>query len=257
MAGRLGRKLRGYRIPTRVFLATAEQLPLKPDSFDYVVSTLVLCTVRDPAGALAEVRRVLKSHGQLLLIEHVRSDDPKLACWQDRLRRPWSWFGHGCQCNRDTVENIRAAGFSTSELRRDNQLKVLPIVRPLVIGAAKRARRGRRGGSLAQKALAGLGNAGKGASLGRPVRSRRTGEECPLSRFLFAISLSSPKNRFPLGLDLPSGIKLVVFGCRGQGEPPGVGCQVHGTQRCCQTEPGLPLRNTASSMAFRCSGSAL
>jgi len=138
MAGRLGRKLRGYRIPTRVFLATAEQLPLKPESFDYVVSTLVLCTVRDPARALAEVRRVLKSHGQLLLIEHVRSDDPKLACWQDRLRRPWSWFGHGCQCNRDTVENIRAAGFSTSELRRDNQPKVLPIVRPLVIGAAKR-----------------------------------------------------------------------------------------------------------------------
>src|SRR5215470_7784716 len=43
----------------RVVDAGAESLPFPDDSFDTVVSTLVLCTVADPDAALAEVRRVL------------------------------------------------------------------------------------------------------------------------------------------------------------------------------------------------------
>ena len=139
MARQLERKLPGYRIPTCILHAPAEQLPLETGSFDYVVSTLVLCTVEDPLEALAEVRRVLKSEGRFLFIEHVRSDDPKLAGWQDRLRRPWSWFGCGCQCNRRTVENIRAAGFSLAELRRDKLAKAPPLVQPVIVGAAARS----------------------------------------------------------------------------------------------------------------------
>lgn len=136
MAIRLERKLGGYRIPTRVVRAPAERLPLETASFDCAVATLVLCTVKDPARALAEVRRVLKPGGRLLFLEHVRSDDPKLARWQDRLRVPWSWIGCGCQCNRRTVENIRAAGFAVSDLRREIFPKAAPLARPLVIGAA-------------------------------------------------------------------------------------------------------------------------
>ena len=48
--------------------------PSTRDSFDTVVSTLVLCTVHDPDAALAEVRRVLRPGGRLLFCEHVRSD---------------------------------------------------------------------------------------------------------------------------------------------------------------------------------------
>ena len=76
-------------------------------SFDDMVCTLVLY-VADPLRALSEVRRVLRPQGRLLPIEHVRSEDPRLAGWQDRLRRPWSWFGCGCRCNRATVESLRA-----------------------------------------------------------------------------------------------------------------------------------------------------
>lgn len=138
MVRQLERKLPGYRIPTSVVRAPAEQLPLEAESFDTVVSTLVLCTVQDPVETLAEVHRVLKSHGRFLFIEHVRSDDPKLAGWQDRLRRPWSWFGCGCQCNRRTAENIRSAGFSLAELRQHKLAKAPPIVRPVIVGAAAR-----------------------------------------------------------------------------------------------------------------------
>src|ERR1700739_1125645 len=138
MVRQLARKLPGYRIPTRVLRAPAEQLPFEAGSFDCVVSTLVLCTVADPNEALAEVRRVLKSEGRFLFIEHVRSDDPKLGGWQDRLRRPWSWFGCGCQCNRRPGGHIRAAGFSLAELRQDKIPKAPPLVRPMIVGAAAR-----------------------------------------------------------------------------------------------------------------------
>jgi ubiquinone/menaquinone biosynthesis C-methylase UbiE len=139
MARRLERRLGGYRIPTSVVRAPAEQLPLDAESFDCVVSTLVLCTVEAPARALAEVRRLLRPNGQLLFIEHVRSGDPRLARWQDRLRGPWAWIGRGCQCNRSTVETVRAAGFHLAELRQELLLNAPAIVRPLAIGVAARA----------------------------------------------------------------------------------------------------------------------
>ena len=139
MAVRLERKLQGYRIPTRVIRAPAEKLPLESEAFDCAVATLVLCTVADPARALAEVRRVLKPGGRLLFLEHVRSRDPELARWQDRMRGVWSWFGCGCQCNRRTVEAIDAAGFSISSMRDETLAKAAPLVRPLAIGTAVRA----------------------------------------------------------------------------------------------------------------------
>lgn len=138
MARRLERKLHAYPIPTRVIRAPAEQLPLESETFDCVVSTLVLCTVTDPVRALGEVRRVLKPTGRLLFIEHVRSDDPKLARWQDRLRGPWAWLGCGCQCNRPTVDTMRSVGFSITELRHGNLPKAPPIVKPLAVGTAAR-----------------------------------------------------------------------------------------------------------------------
>lgn len=126
--------------PRRVELvrAPAEELPFEDGSFDVVVSTLVLCTVEDQAKALAEIRRVLEPGGELLFIEHVRSDRPKLARWQNRLNGVNRLVAQGCNCNRDTVEAIRAAGFTIEKLDRDELKKVPPTVRPLVIGAARR-----------------------------------------------------------------------------------------------------------------------
>ena len=141
MARRLERRLAGYRIPARVVRAPAERLPLDSGSFDFAVSTLVLCTVADPARALAEIRRVLRPDAPLLFMEHVRSTDPDVARRQDRLRRPWSWFACGCQTNRPTVETIRAAGFSIAHLRRDRIPKAPSFVAPLVVGAAAARRR--------------------------------------------------------------------------------------------------------------------
>jgi ubiquinone/menaquinone biosynthesis C-methylase UbiE len=122
-----------------VVQAPAESLPFADDSFDTVALTLVLCTVPNPAASLQEIKRVLKPDGQLLFLEHVRSPDPKLAKWQDRLEKPWRFLGDGCHCNRDTVAAIEAAGFDLADLERPEFPKVVPIVEPMAKGSARAA----------------------------------------------------------------------------------------------------------------------
>ena len=139
MSRRLERKLASIGRKVRVERAPAENLPVDKESFDVVVSTLVLCTVGDPRRALAELRRVLKPGGRLLFIEHVRAEDPGLARWQDRLNFLNKGIAHGCNCNRNTVEQITAAGFKLIKLDRDRLRKAPPLVRPLVVGIAVRS----------------------------------------------------------------------------------------------------------------------
>jgi ubiquinone/menaquinone biosynthesis C-methylase UbiE len=123
----------------KLLRAPAEDLPFNDDSFDTVVSTLVLCTVDDQPRALREVRRVLKPGGRLLFIEHVRSDDEKLARLQDRMLPVNVRIAHGCHCNRPTLEGIRQAGFTVTRVDHDTLKHAPRFVRPLVVGTAELA----------------------------------------------------------------------------------------------------------------------
>lgn len=136
MVKRLRARLAASPRQATVLEAPAERLPLADGEFDLAVATLVLCTVPDPSAALAELRRVLAPGGRLLLIEHVRSRDARLARWQDRLHGPWRFFGDGCHCNRDTAAALAAAGFETDELESGRMPKAPAIVRPLIRGTA-------------------------------------------------------------------------------------------------------------------------
>ena len=135
MARRLEQRIEEHPHPVELVRAPAEELPFEDGQFDVAVSTLVLCGVEDQARALDEVRRVLKPGGELIFIEHVRSDEPGLARWQDRLNFLNRAVGR-CNCNRSTVDAIRAAGFTITKLERDELQKVPPFVRPLVVGTA-------------------------------------------------------------------------------------------------------------------------
>lgn len=109
--------------------AAAEDLPFPDATFDYVIDTLVLCTVEDPRKALAEIKRVLKPGGELRLYEHVRYQNPIGGISQDIVTPVWSWFGAGCHPNRDTGRYLREAGFEviSSRIRKE-----LPPVPPMV-----------------------------------------------------------------------------------------------------------------------------
>lgn len=137
MRARAERRLSRATVPVEITDGDAHALPFENDSFDTVVFGLVLCTIPDPAMALSEARRVLKPTGEMRFYEHVRSDDPRLARWQDRLARPWRWFGRGCNANRDAVTTIKSSGFAISELEHFDALREPAIVRPHVIGVAQ------------------------------------------------------------------------------------------------------------------------
>ncbi|MEA2396538.1 MAG: hypothetical protein QOK25_94 [Thermoleophilaceae bacterium] len=136
MARRLRRKAAASDLKLSVVETPAEKLPFEDDSFDTAVTTLVLCTVTDPAAALAEVARVLKPGGKLIFLEHVRAPEPGLARWQDRLHPLWVRFGHGCHCNRATLETIESSPLRVERHRRGSIPHAPPIVRPLLTGVA-------------------------------------------------------------------------------------------------------------------------
>lgn len=122
---------------TEVVEAPGEALPFPDGSFDTVVATLVLCTVPDPGAVLSEAHRVLSPGGTFLFLEHVRSDDPGVARWQDRLHGPWWAFGHGCHCNRDTLAALEGSPLRVESVGHGSVPKAPPIVRPLIFGSAR------------------------------------------------------------------------------------------------------------------------
>ena len=136
MVKRLRPRLRELDQAAELVEAGAEELPFDDASFDTAVFTLVLCTVPDPAAALAEAARVLRPGGTLLFLEHVRSEQPAVARWQDRLEKPWRFLGDGCHCNRDTVATIEASPLVLEHVERSRMPKAPPIVRPLARGRA-------------------------------------------------------------------------------------------------------------------------
>ena len=101
----------------RLVVAEAEALPFADASFDWVVGALVLCTVRDPVAALAEIRRVLRPGGRLRVLEHVRSPHPAVARAQSLADPVWGRLAGGCHLDRPTQETIAAAGFVVVERR--------------------------------------------------------------------------------------------------------------------------------------------
>ena len=100
------------------------------------VVTLVLCSVSDQRAALEEITRVLKPNGRLLFLEHVRSDDPKIAKWQDRIRPICNLVG--CNPNRETLAAIEASALAIESVRHSEVPKAPRFERPMIVGSARR-----------------------------------------------------------------------------------------------------------------------
>jgi len=137
MADQLRKKARESRPDAEVVVAPGESLPFPDDSFDTVALTMVLCTAPDPEAVLEEIARVLKPGGRFLFFEHVRSREPGLARWQDRLHGPWYFFGHGCHCNRDTPAVVAASSLEIEEDHRGEVPGAVPLVKPLYRAVAR------------------------------------------------------------------------------------------------------------------------
>ena len=129
------------RVAIELRQVAAEDLPFPDSSFDFVIDTLVLCSVKDPRIVLAEVNRVLKPRGELRLYEHVRYKNPIGALSQDIISPVWQWFGAGCQPNRNAERYLLEAGFELSNVRIRKELPPIPpmiFTRPHLQAVARR-----------------------------------------------------------------------------------------------------------------------
>jgi ubiquinone/menaquinone biosynthesis C-methylase UbiE len=111
-----GERRRNTPAPVELLCGSGEALPLDSNSIDTATLTFTLCTIGDPAAALAEIRRVLKPRGRLLFAEHGRAPEPAVARWQDRITPLWKRIAGGCHLNRKPDDLLRSAGFRVDDL---------------------------------------------------------------------------------------------------------------------------------------------
>src|SRR5262245_32428914 len=133
---RVAQRIAAAPFPVERCETPAEQLPFGDRRFDMVVSTWTLCSVGDPTRALTNIRRVLKPEGRFLFLEHGRSEDRRVAAWQDRLTPIQKVIGCGCHLNRQIEALIRDACFTIGRLERFRMERVPRIAGEMYRGAA-------------------------------------------------------------------------------------------------------------------------
>lgn len=137
LPGRVSQRVSRVAFPVKFIRLDASKLPFEDDSFDTAVSTWTLCSISDVAAALSEIRRVLKPGGQLIFLEHGRSDDPRVARRQDLLNPIQRAIAAGCNLNRKIDQLIAQAGFRLIRLDRSIMPGVPRILAEIYCGLAR------------------------------------------------------------------------------------------------------------------------
>ncbi|WP_372644910.1 class I SAM-dependent methyltransferase [Ancylomarina sp.] len=126
-----------YGINLEIRSLIGEAIDLDNESCEFVMSTLVLCTVKDLEACLKQVKRVLKPSGKFVFIEHVKArDNSVLAIIQNLLHKPWHYCFEGCHTNRDIQPFIESAGFSQLEIESYNLYSAIVPIIPQIRGIA-------------------------------------------------------------------------------------------------------------------------
>ncbi|MGN6427710.1 MAG: class I SAM-dependent methyltransferase [Leifsonia sp.] len=110
-------RVAGRAHPVDLMIGDAEALPFDDAEFDTVVCALALCSIPRPALAIAEMKRVLRPGGTLLLADHVRSTWPPVTAvlWIAEL---FTVPVQGEHLTRRHLATVRSAGLSVVEHER-------------------------------------------------------------------------------------------------------------------------------------------
>lgn len=124
-------------IDAKLVSGDATHIPIADNSADAVVCTLVLCSVNDPVKAVAEIKRVLKPGGKLVLIEHVAAPRGTGLRIAQNLSNPFNrLMADGCNCNRETWTTIEQGGFSEVSLSHERIKGTMKLHAPHIMGYA-------------------------------------------------------------------------------------------------------------------------
>ena len=104
-------------IASKLFLGSAESIPLDASTVDTIVVTWTLCTIPDVERALGEMHRVLRPGGMVHFVEHGRSPKANVARWQDRVTPVWGRVFGGCHLNRPIADLLDGAGLTVDQLQ--------------------------------------------------------------------------------------------------------------------------------------------
>ncbi|MGD0881789.1 MAG: class I SAM-dependent methyltransferase [Acidimicrobiales bacterium] len=110
------RRIRAASVPVEQIGLDGQSIPLDDASCDGALCTFTLCTIPDPAVALAEVRRVLRPGGRFHFLEHGLAPDARVAAVQHRFEPVQRRIADGCHLTRDPVALARQAGFRIEDM---------------------------------------------------------------------------------------------------------------------------------------------
>ncbi len=126
-----------YGIELEIKTVMGEHIDLPDNSYDFVVCTLVLCTVSNPVKCLDQIMRILKPKGTFAFIEHVEAkENSLLSSIQKVVHKPWHWFFEGCNTNRDTKTLLQLAGFNSLYMERYSLYSPFVPIIPQIRGRA-------------------------------------------------------------------------------------------------------------------------
>ncbi len=112
----------------RLVTSPAEHMELGDQTFDTVVTSLVLCSVSDVTQVLEEIHRILKPGGQYLFMEHVKHGAPLASMIQTSLTPLWKQIAGGCRLNRDIQSELLRSPLTLIRYELAKPNHVIPIV---------------------------------------------------------------------------------------------------------------------------------
>ncbi|MGA2836942.1 MAG: class I SAM-dependent methyltransferase [Acidimicrobiales bacterium] len=112
-------RIRASSVPVEQIGLDGQSIPLDDASCDGALCTFALCTIPDPAAALAEVRRIVRPGGRFHVLEHGLAPDAKVAAFQHRVEPLQRRIADGCHLTRDPVSLVLEAGFRIEEMDQD------------------------------------------------------------------------------------------------------------------------------------------
>lgn len=113
--------------PVHLMEGDGQSLPFPENSFNTAVATFVFCSVPDPVLGLKELGRVVKSGGEILLLEHVRIDRPVIGVIMD-IMNPFFRHFIGPNINRRTVENVGKAGLRIEKIEHLGFMQMVKMI---------------------------------------------------------------------------------------------------------------------------------
>lgn len=127
MLERARRKAEKLNLDIQLLEMDAQNMDYPHNIFDTVVATCVFCSVPDPVRGLGEIKRVCKPDGQVILLEHVRSENPLLGKLMD-IMNPVSLYMVGSNINRRTVQNVSSARLKLNNVKNIGKSNILKLI---------------------------------------------------------------------------------------------------------------------------------